>query len=186
VADGEFTCRFLQNNRDRREIYAMVRRPSGTVAYGPLALEQVDSALFGDANRPARLGPGDPALAASLAQRAGEFHDLEDFYRFYGYPPDVVEWVESTDLSDTHGLSNSWFQRGGRDIDEVAPRLGVDRATLYRAANHEIVDPTGHDPEGNPLFYPRFWRNWAIGDLSGWRSINPRSHRFKAWLSFNT
>lgn len=186
MPDGEFACRFLQNNRDRREIYAVVRRPGGTVGYGPLALEQVDSGLFGDADRQSRLGPGNAALAASLAERAGEFHDLEDFYRFYGYPSDVLDWVESTDLGGTTGPSQTWFQDGGRDIDEVADRLGVDRAALYRAADQEIVDPSGYDPEGNPLFYPRFWRNWAIGDLSGWRSINPRSYRFKAWLSFHS
>jgi hypothetical protein len=80
----------------------------------------------------------------------------------------------------------TWFQEEGRDVAEVADRLGVDYATLYQASHQEIAAPGNYDPAGDPLFYPRFWDNWAIGDLSGWRSINPRSYRFKAWLSFHT
>jgi hypothetical protein len=184
--EDTFRIRFLQGNRDRREIYAVVDRGGVGYGYGPLPLEQVDTSLFGGPSRPSRMGPGDPALAASLAARADDFHDLEDFFRFYGYPPDVVDWVEATDLRGVTGTSQTSFQDGGRDIDEVIDRLGVDSVALYQASDGEIVDPSGFDPEGNPLFYPRFWHNWAIGDLSGWRAINPRNYRFKAWLSFHS
>jgi hypothetical protein len=121
-----------------------------------------------------------------LAARAGELHDLEDFYRFYGYPPDVVAWVEATQLSDPTARSYSLYQRGGRDIDDVIARLGVDSRALYEASDGEIAVPGHYDPEGNPLFINHFGDNWAIGDLSGWRAIDPRHYRFKAWLSFHT
>ena len=72
-------CRFLQSNRDRREIYAIVDRGGSPAAYGPLTYEQVDCRLLG---ADSRLGRGDAGLAASLLGRADELHDLEDFYRF--------------------------------------------------------------------------------------------------------
>jgi hypothetical protein len=177
------TCRFLQSNRDRREIYAIVDRGGSPAAYGPLTYEQVDCRLLGAESR---LGRGDAALAASLLGRGSELHDLDDFYRFYGYPPDVVDWVESTPLRGPEVGSTSWFQGGGRELDDVVRRLGLDRATLYRATHAEVADPGNLDAAGDPVFYPAFWDNWAIGDLSGRRSINPRSYRFKAWLSFHT
>jgi hypothetical protein len=186
VDETRYPCRFLQSNRDRREIYAVVERDGTGYGYGPLPLEQIDARLFGGPGRPSRLGPGDPALAASLAARAGECHDLEDFYRFYGYPPDVIDWVESTDLRGPDVMSLGWFRAGGRDIAEVSRRLGVDSVALYEGSDGEVADPGNYDPEGNPLFYPEFWENWAVGDLSGRRSVNPRSYRFKAWLSFHT
>jgi hypothetical protein len=105
------TCRFLQSNRDRREIYAIVERDGSSTAYGPLTYEQVDR--------------------------------------------------------------------------EVVHRLGLDRATLYRATHPEVADPGNLDAAGDPVFYPAFWDNWAIGDLSGRRSVNPGSYRFKAWLSYH-
>ena len=114
-----FPIRFLQNNRDRRQIYAVVDRGGVGYGYGPLPLEQVDASLFGGPYRPSRVGPGDPALAASLAARADEFHDLEDFFRFYGYPPDVVDWVEATDLRGVTGTSKL---PGSRRAAGTSPR----------------------------------------------------------------
>lgn len=71
-------------------------------------------------------------------------------------------------------------------IDDVIARLGVDGRALYEASDAEIAVPGHDDPEGNPLFINHFGDNWAIGDLSGWRAIDPRHYRFKAWLSFHT
>jgi hypothetical protein len=75
------------------------------------------------------------------------------------------------------------FRGGGREIDDVARRPDLDRATLYRATHAEVADPGNLDAVGDPVFYPAFWDNWAVGDLSGRRSVNPGSYRFKAWLS---
>jgi hypothetical protein len=185
MAEDGYPIRFLQNNQDRREIYAVVERDGAAYGYGPLTLEQVDTALFGGPSRQPRLGPGDPGLAASLASRTGEFHDLEDFYRFYGYPPEAVEWVEQTEMGSLTEPLYTPYQEGGRDVRDVARMLEIDYETLYRGSSTEIVDPTSYDPEGNPPFHRWFWSNWAIGDMSGWRAINPRSYRFKAWLSFH-
>jgi len=71
------TCRFLQSNRDRREIYAIVERDGSSTAYGPLTYEQVDR--------------------------------------------------------------------------EVVHRLGLDRATLYRATHPEVADPGNLDAAGQLL-----------------------------------
>jgi hypothetical protein len=186
VNDDRYPCRFSQSNRDRREIYAVVERDGGRYGYGPLTYEQIRASLSGGPSRPSPLGPGDPELAASLAARAGEFHGLEDFYRFSGYPADVVAWVEATQLSDPTARSYSLYQRGGRDIDDVITRLGVEGRSLLEASDAEVAVPGHYDPEGNPLFLHHFGDNWAIGDLSGWRAIDPRHYRFKAWLSFHT
>lgn len=62
----------------------------------------------------------------------------------------------------------------------------MDGRALYEASDGEIAVPGQYDAEGNPLFINHFGDNWAIGDLSGWRAIDPRHYRFKAWLSFHT
>ena len=174
--------RFVQHNQDRRQIYAIAERDGTGVAYGPLPLDEIHEHLYRSGDR---RGPGDPELARQLAARSGEFHDLDDFFRAYGYPPDVVAWVDATPIDNRRNRSG-YFIGGGYDPADVAARLGIDEQVLNEAAWPETYDPRSRDPEGDPMFYDIFWDNWAIGDLSGVRKINPNGYRFKAWLSFNS
>jgi hypothetical protein len=168
------TVRFLQRNDDRRQIYALVEHDDRTLAYGPLAMDQVYRNLYeSPRGLPAR-GVGDESLARELVSRSDEFHELDDFYQFHGYSPEVMEWVDSTDPTL------------GRPVEEVAERLGVDLASLADASWPESFKPGSFDPEGNPVFYPTFWENFAVGDMAGQYDINPASIRFKAWLSLYT
>jgi hypothetical protein len=167
-------CRFLQRNDDRRQIFVTVDADGRRVAFGPLGLDEVDCERYVVPGGLVWRGLGDEALARDLSARAGEFHDLDDFYRAYGYPADILDWVEATDL------------RFGREVDEVADRLGLDVALLDEASWQEAHVQGSFDPEGNYLFHHGFGDNWAIGDLSGRSSINPNNYRFKAWLSFHT
>lgn len=167
-------CWFVQKDDDRRQIFALVRRDGRMVAFGPLTADLVDRGRYEGPRGAAARGQGDEALARELAVRGDEFHDLDDFYPVYGYPPEVLEWVESTDLTV------------GRELDDVARRLGIDRSLLREASWHESHDPGAVDAEGNTLFYPVFWDNWSVGDMAGRYTINPKSYRFKAWLSFHT
>jgi hypothetical protein len=175
-------CRFWQSNHDQREVFAVVTEGRAQpLAYGPLALDEIR------ADRYLRPRPwdsaGDPALAADLAARADQFHDLEDFYRFFGYHADVLTWAESTQVNvpARHGMI-----QGGRDVADVASRLGLDGERLREAASAESVAPGEVDPEGSPVYHSAFWDNWAVGGPSGPLLVNPASYRFKAWLSFHT
>ncbi|GAA1818144.1 hypothetical protein GCM10009682_43610 [Luedemannella flava] len=173
-------CRFVQRDSDRREIYAIVTDGPAAGAHGPLDLTRISRRPF-VTERPGYPFPtGDPALAESLAARAGEFHDLDDFYAHYGYPAEVLAWVASM---PRHG--DYYDDRGYRSA-EVADRLGLDLTALNAAAWREAIDPGRVDPAGDPVFHPDFDvdRNWAVTGGSGPVMIDVTSYRFKAWLSF--
>lgn len=173
-------CRFLQDNADRREIFAVVTGAGPALGFGPLTMGRLYEALFTEpVSNP--WGPkGDAALGADLTARASELHPLDDFFRFYEYPPDVVAWIEATPVDDRseQGTAGS----AGRDLDEVARRLGLDRKRLLRAAGTESIVENAFDPAGDPMHRPTFFANWAAGDET-FLAINPNAYRFKAWLS---
>lgn len=111
-------------------------------------------------------------MAEQLVREADHFHDLVDFYVVYGYPPEIEQWANATD-------------RWGRQAEEVAELLGLDLARLRKACWHESHDDGSVDPEGNPVFYPKFWDNFAVGDMAGRFDVDPSKYRFKAWLSLH-
>jgi hypothetical protein len=137
---------FLQADDDRTQIYASVDGDGPPTLYGPLRLGEIQpTARFAEpATPPARL------------------HRLDDFFDFYGYPSDVVEWVDVT----RRGIEELGTT-GGRSVSDVATLLAVDPDRLAEAANRESVVDGLYDPEGNPIFLDRFEDNWAAGDLSG-------------------
>ncbi len=175
-------CRFLQSNRDRRQIFAVVTGDGPAVAFGSLALNQIYAGLYTEPY-PTRWHPrGDEALAVDLAARAGDFHDLDDFYRFHGYSAELIDWVEATPLNiPTEGMGGD--MDGGREESEVVERFGLDRERLVDAAFREGIVPGAFDPAGDPLYHVMFDANWAVVDPSGHVRINPKAYRFKAWLS---
>jgi len=148
---------FLQADGDRAKIYASL----DNTTYGPLHLAVI--------HRTARFE--EPAAPA------GKLHLLDDFFGFYGYPSNVVAWVDATRLH-IEELGTT----GGRSVPEVARYLGIDPERMAEAANRESVVDGLYDPEGNPIFLDRFEDNWAAGDLTG-LYVNPDAYRFKAWLS---
>jgi hypothetical protein len=75
-------CQVWRNNRDRRQICAVVTRAgSPPVAYGPRARKEITVAGYLQPH--AWLAAGD---AAELANRIAEFHDLEDFSWYAATP----------------------------------------------------------------------------------------------------
>jgi len=161
---------FLQDNRDRRRIFALVTGAGPVLGFGPLTLDAVSAGLYTEPYPSPWHPRGDAALGARLGAQRGELHDLRDFYRFYGYPPETVSWVEAT-------------PPGGRDDTEVAARLGIDPDRLYRAAMREALIPGAQDPAGDPMYQDGFADNWAVANPAGQVGINPDAYRFKAWLS---
>src|SRR5262245_35341264 len=86
---------FLQRNSDRREIYALLTADDGQrIAAGPLTATEVDPVYFGSAPAGIRSPSEQAERAAEIACTRDEFHDLADFYHFYGYPADLIEWIE--------------------------------------------------------------------------------------------
>lgn len=176
--------RFLQSNSDRRQIFAVATGGRPAEGFGPLDVDQVGDELYTD-QYPAPYRPvGDAALAADLMARSDEFHPLDDFFHFYGYPPDVIAWIEATELNTSGG--GGWYTGGGREAAEVAERLGLDEQRLRDAGMDEGIVPGAYDPAGDPLYQHGFGSNWAVADPSGRVTINPNARRFKAWLSLET
>jgi hypothetical protein len=165
--------RFLQDNRDRRQIFAVVTEGGSALGFGPLALDAIYAGLYTEPYPSPWHPRGDPALGDRLTAHGGDLHDLRDFYRFYGYPPQLVSWVEATPPE-------------GRDETEVAARLGVDPQRLHRAAMREAVIPGAQDPAGDPVYQDGFADNWAVANPAGQVSVNPDGYRFKAWLSLES
>jgi hypothetical protein len=79
--------------------------------------------------------PGGPELGAALIARAAEFHPLEDYFRFYKYPPDLITRAEAT---EPH-VAGRPFEVVGRPSEEAASRFGIDLHRLHAAALEETV-----------------------------------------------
>lgn len=175
--------RLVQRNSAPADIYALVGGPDGPVGYGPLAMDLISVERYADPSRRSR--PGDPALGAELVAAESDFHPLDDFFRFYHYPDDLIEWIEATPLhSEAAREGLGWYEGGGRDSAEVARRLNIDEARLRWAGMEEGAVPGARDPAGDPVYYSGFGgNNWAVADPSGRVTINPNAYRFKAWLS---
>jgi hypothetical protein len=124
---------------------------------------------------------GDEALGARLTAPAAGYHDLADYYRFYGYPPEVIAWIEATELDDPRARGP--YHDVGRAEDEVVRRLGLDRDRVHDAAMVEALVPDAQDAAGDPRYHHGFSSNWAVADPTGRVTINPDAYRFKAWLS---
>lgn len=174
----------MQRDADRRDIYALVTGGPLAGAHGPLPLEHITGRRFTRPRPGYRLPPGDPALADDLAARAGQFHDLDDFYTFYGYPQEVLDWLARMPRQEADG--KGYYDGSGYRSNEVAAVLGLDLDLLHAAALKEAVDPGRVDPIGDPVFFTNFAvdENWAVTAESGPVWIDPTSYRFKAWLSF--
>lgn len=166
-------AQFLQDNHDRRRIFTLVTQPGRPpVGYGPLTLGEIWRGWYTEPQA-VTLRAGDPDLGTRLGARRDETHDLEDYFEFYGYPSEVIGWVDSTPPD-------------GYDIHEVVQRLGLDFSALFRDSYTEALMPdNATDAAGDPLFISGFVGNWAVSDLTGQADINPRAYRFKAWLSFH-
>ncbi|MEU7870314.1 hypothetical protein [Dactylosporangium sp. NPDC049140] len=177
-------CRFVQRHADRREIFAIVTGGPAPGGHGPLPLGHVIRRRFAEARLGRFVPRGDPALAADLAARAGEFHDLDDFYACYGYPREVLDWVARIPRQERDG--SGYYEQRGYLSDEAASMLGVDLAVLHASAWKEAVEPGRLDPAGDTLYYTNFAvdMNWAVTAQSGPTWIDVSSYRFKAWLSF--
>jgi hypothetical protein len=175
--------RLVQRNADRTKIFAVVTTADGELGYGPLTIGGVWLDLY-DGSGP-EVVPGDPHLGAELTGPAAEVHPLDDYYRFYGYSPDVIEWIEATPLSDERAAQSfGRYEGGGRKSADVAERLGLDLDRLNHDGYDEGVMPGHYDPSGDPAFFPGFGAgNWAVSDPSGRVKVNPNAYRFKAWLS---
>lgn len=163
----------LQDNRDRRQIFALVTRDGSVLGFGPLDMDLIFVGLYAEPYPSPWHPHGDPALGAALAARRGELHDLADFYGFYAYPPGLLAWIASTPLE-------------GWDESEVAGRLGIGPERLHRAAMREAVVPGAQDPTGDSLYQDGFADNWAVANPAGQVRINPDAYRFKAWLSLGS
>jgi hypothetical protein len=177
-------CRFVQRHADRREIFAIVTGGPASGGHGPLPLERVTRQRFVKVRAGWLDLPGDPALAADLAARAGQFHDLDDFYAFYEYPREVLDWVARIPRQERDG--SGYYEQRGYLSDEAASMLGIDLAVLHASAWKEAVDPSRLDPAGDSVYYANFAVdiNWAVTAESGPTWIDVSSYRFKAWLSF--
>jgi len=175
------TSRFLQNNAERTQIFALASGDGMDVGFGPLAMPQIYLDLYHTTPPSAWHPRGDPALGADLTARAAEFHLLDDFFHVYGYPPDLIAWIEATVLRDPDARGP--YDDVGRPAEEVAERLGLDVERLRRAGAAEGIVEGQLDPAGDPLYHYTFGSNWAVADPAGRVTINPNSYRFKAWLS---
>ncbi len=173
--------RFLQSDEDRRQIFAVSTGEGAALGFGPLSMDEIYAERYESPTPLPWFPPGDEALAATLTARAGDFHDLADYYRFYGYPPEVISWIEATELVNPEALGP--YHERGRTEAEVVERLGLDRERVHDAAMIEALMPGAYDAEGEPMYHHGFTSNWAVGDPSGRVSINPGAYRFKAWLS---
>ncbi len=173
--------RLLQRDSVRGEIFALVDDGGAPFGYGPLRLNEIWLQYYADPSPTD--APGDPELGASLAAGAG-FHLLDDFFRFYGYPDDVIAWIEATPLRDPRPhLGYSPYEGGGREAADVAARLGLDEQRLRLAGYDEGIMHGSYDPAGDEVFYTAFDDNWAVADPTGRVTVNPNAYRFKAWLS---
>ena len=178
---ADHAVRLLQRNDDRSQIYGLVTA-GAALGVGPLALADIN---LDDLDLALEVGEiADAELGRRLVSDAGAFHPLDAFFHFYGYPPDVIEWIESTPLSDANLPPTAYtlYGGGGREVADVAARLQLDPARLQAAASAE-GSAGGVDSAGDPLFYTQFDENWAVADASGYVTINPNAYRFKAWLS---
>ena len=174
----------MQRDADRREIYALVTGGPLAGAHGPLPLEHITRRRFTRPRPGYRLPPGDPALADDLAARAGQFHDLDDFYTFYGYPPEVARLVGADAAAG--GRREGSLRRVRVPVERGGGRVGPRPGPAARRRLKEAVDPGRVDPIGDPVYFTNFAvdENWAVTAESGPVWIDPTSYRFKAWLSF--
>jgi len=153
-------AQFVQDDIDRRRIFA--QPGPAPVGYGPLTLDEIRLMRY----------PDEDATRPCVPLPAGT-HPLDDYYTFYGYPPQILDWVAATPPE-------------GYDIHEVVQRLGLDVTALFRDSYTEALMPDGAtDAAGDPLFLVGFGDNWAVANLSGQVDIDPRQYRFKAWVSLH-
>lgn len=177
-------CQFLQANRDPQVIYAVVWRGNRTFAYGPLAADEVSYDLYLDRWHVTQRGEGDPELADHLGAHREEFHDLQEYFRYFGYDSGVASWADNVPVVRRLTTSRDY------EFEKVVERLGLNglaRKALWDAALEESVDPT-LDSAGDPIYYGDFrLGNWAVDTGSSYGlQINTSDYRFKAWLSFHT
>lgn len=176
--------RIVQHNTDRREIYLLSTGADSTpLAYGPLTEQDFLRHWYGSSpERGRRAGFEQAQLARRLAERADQFHDLDDFFRAF-YPPDVARWASEV---PARMVTPQRRVVEGYPVAEVAQRLGVD-ASLLDAVAYEEGGGGGLDSAGSPWYYPELGEdNWALSSDAGVHAVNPASLRFKGWLSFHS
>jgi hypothetical protein len=179
--NGRSGFQFLQSSQDQRIIYALVWRGNRAFAYGPLEAKHVYRDLYISAH--GTLREGDLELAYDLLARSSEFHNLDEYFRYFGYDSWVASWADG--LPDEHDLSIA----PGHTFEEVVARLGLNDTTkqaLWDAALYESVSQ--HlDSAGDLVYFGDFsLGNWALDLGPGGLRIDTSNYRFKVWLSFHT